>query len=114
MEGYTKNIMEVTITEYYQGDTIGFYIGGDAAHDLDENTFSVLFFTNSGRDIVFNKSDLSAKAANLYYGEIKNTITKGMQVGSYTEEVLLGEDYTSISKGVVFELKDSHAKKLIS
>ncbi|HAT80693.1 MAG TPA: hypothetical protein DCS17_04650 [Flavobacterium sp.] len=100
--------------KFYRGDTIGFYMQGDAQTDLDANVFAVLIYNNvQQKDIVFQKSELTQISTNRYYGEISNTITKSLHVGNYIKEILLGSDYTSIAKEEFFVLDDSHSKKLI-
>lgn len=97
--------------KYYRGETIGFYVGEDLNIDLDSMPFKVNFSTKSKPDIDFDKSQLTRVSANLYYGEIPNTITKDMATQEYSIEVFVGDNYTSIAKDTAFCIADSRTKK---
>lgn len=99
------------IAKYYRGETIGFYVGEDLNIDLDSMPFRVNFSTKSKPDIDFDKSQLTRVSANLYYGEIPNTITKDMATQEYSIEVFVGDNYTSIAKDTAFCIADSRTKK---
>lgn len=94
---------------YYQGETIGFYIEGDNVINLETNDFKVLFYNSQARTSRFEllKTEFVYISANKYYAEIPNTTTDTLQRGSYIMEVLYGSTYTSISKENTFNLIDT-------
>lgn len=94
---------------YYQKETIGFYVEGDNVINLETNTWKVLFYNSQARTsrVELLKSAFTLVSTNKYYAEIPNTTTETLQRGSYIMEVLYGSTYTSISKENVFNLIDT-------
>lgn len=102
-------------TKYYQGDSIGFYIQGDNEIDLVSTPFKILFYSTSSNQIHIDKEDMTQVGTeNKYSGTIANTKTKNLPTGVYTQEILLGDDFTSISKNEAFILVSSLIKQEIS
>jgi hypothetical protein len=97
--------------EFGQGSTIGFTHTGDAQLDLDAHNFKTLFYRkNTVERFEISKTEMTKTAPNTYYGEIPNTITATMPAGIYIQEILFGDNFTSVAKEAAFTIFETEIR----
>jgi hypothetical protein len=97
--------------QFGQGSTIGFSHTGDSDIDLDSHNFKTLFYRkNTTERFEITKAQMQKTDNNTYYGEIPKTLTAIMPAGIYIQEILFGDDYTSVAKETAFTLIETEIR----
>jgi hypothetical protein len=97
--------------QFGQGSTIGFSHLGDAQLNLEAHNFKTLFYRkNTVERFEILKSEMTQTAVNTYYGEIPNTLTAIMPAGIYIQEILFGDEFTSVAKATAFTIIETEIR----